>query len=59
MRFSPTLFPLTPSPSPQKFGVRLIKWQIVLVRICGEKGAVFLLTYFTLNHYVAIAKQTP
>ena len=34
-----SVFPLIPSPSPHKFGVRLIKWHIVLVRICGEKGA--------------------
>ena len=32
-------FPLTPDPSPQKFGVSLIKLDSVFVRIYGERGA--------------------
>ena len=27
------------SPSPHKFGLSLIRWHIVFVRICGERGA--------------------
>ena len=33
-------FPLTPNPSPQKFGVSLIKLGSVFVRIYGERGAI-------------------
>lgn len=36
-----TPFPLTPSPSPRKFGERLIKWQSGKLRIFGERGVIF------------------
>ena len=33
-------FPLTPNPSPQKFGVSLIRLDSGNVRIYGERGAI-------------------
>ena len=33
-------FPLTPDPSPQKFGVSLIRLDTGNVRIYGERGAI-------------------
>ena len=33
-------YPLTPDPSPQKFGVSLIRLDSVTVRIDGERGAI-------------------
>ena len=32
-------FPLTPDPSPQKFGVSLVRLGSLTVRIYGERGA--------------------
>ena len=34
------VFPLTPNPSPQKFGVSLIRLDSVIVRISGERGVI-------------------
>ena len=42
--------PLTPSPSPRKFGKSLIKWRSTNLRIFGERGALafgFLLRWRT------------
>jgi len=32
--------PLTPSPSPRKFGESLVKWRSGKLRIFGERGAI-------------------
>ena len=46
-------FPLTPDPSPQKFGVSLIRLGSLTVRIYGERGARLEQTSLTISRKAA------